>query len=123
MQCHYAFITIIQSVFSISSQEDIRIVSVADRIKFLREQAHLTQADLAKKLGITRSGVNAWEAGISVPSTQYIVELSKFFHVSTDYLLCCNTSSSANLQGLNEDQIQLINLIIQHFRNQNRQNT
>ena len=33
----------------------------------------MTQADVAKKLGITRSSVNAWEMGISVPSTMYLV--------------------------------------------------
>ena len=60
---------------------------VADRIKNLREQHLLTQMELSKKLGITRSSVNAWEMGISVPSTQYIVELANIFKVSTDYLL------------------------------------
>ena len=47
---------------------------ISDKIKILREQKGLTQAALAKKLGITRSSVNAWEMGISVPSTQYVVE-------------------------------------------------
>ena len=60
---------------------------IADRIKVLREQQNLTQADLAKQLGITRSSVNAWEMGISVPSTQYLMELAAIFQVSTDYLL------------------------------------
>ena len=49
---------------------------IADRIKSLREQQNRTQSDLAKQLGITRSSVNAGEMGISVPSTQYIVELA-----------------------------------------------
>ena len=60
---------------------------VAYKIKHLREQLGLTQSDLAKKLGITRSSVNAWELGISVPSTQYVVELAAIFKVSTDYLI------------------------------------
>ena len=60
---------------------------IADKIKDLREKQNLTQTALAKRLGITRSSVNAWELGISVPSTQYIVELAHIFHVSTDYLL------------------------------------
>ena len=47
---------------------------IADRIKALREQKGYTQVELAKRLGITRSSVNAWELGISVPSTQNIVE-------------------------------------------------
>ena len=50
---------------------------VADRIKYLREESGLTQAGLANLLGITRSGVNAWEMGVSVPSTQYVVELAR----------------------------------------------
>ena len=46
---------------------------VADRIKTLREENQMTQAELARRLSITRASVNAWEMGISVPSTQYIV--------------------------------------------------
>ena len=57
---------------------------IADRIKKLREENNMTQTILAKKLGITRSSVNAWEMGISVPSTQYIVELANIFDVSTE---------------------------------------
>ena len=45
---------------------------LAERIKTLREQAGMSQEKLAKRLGITRSSVNAWEMGISTPSTQYI---------------------------------------------------
>ena len=40
---------------------------IDERIKSLREKRDLTQSDLARKLGITRSSVNAWEMGISVP--------------------------------------------------------
>ncbi|MBQ8235442.1 MAG: helix-turn-helix transcriptional regulator [Clostridia bacterium] len=43
---------------------------ISDKIKILREKNSLTQAELARELGITRSGVNAWEMGISVPSNQ-----------------------------------------------------
>ena len=46
---------------------------LAERIKLLRNKAGKTQVELAKALGITRSGVNAWEMGLSVPSTPYIV--------------------------------------------------
>ena len=60
---------------------------IANKIKILRENKGLSQKALADELGITRSSVNAWEQGISVPSTQYIVELATLFDVSTDYLL------------------------------------
>ena len=60
---------------------------IGERIKMLRESHNLSQAALAKRLGITRSSVNAWELGLNVPSTQYIIELSEIFKVSTDYLV------------------------------------
>lgn len=89
---------------------------IADRIKVLREQNGLTQTDLAKRLGITRSSVNAWEMGISVPSTQYIVELAQIFKVSTDYLLCVDHTATINVAGLSEKDIQLIHSIILHLK-------
>lgn len=95
---------------------------VADRIKSLREQKSMTQADLAKQLGITRSSVNAWEMGISVPSTQYIVELSQIFNVSTDYLLGVQTSATVSIQGLSESDIKIVHAIIAHLREKNKGN-
>ncbi len=89
---------------------------IAERIKFLREQNTMTQSGLAKKLGITRSSVNAWEMGISVPSTQYIVELAALFRVSTDYLLGVDSSTSIDLQGLTEQDIQLVYQIVEYLR-------
>ena len=89
---------------------------VADKIKTLRENSGLTQANLAKLLGITRSSVNAWELGISVPSTQYIVELAQIFKVSTDYLLCVEQTATVNVSGLTEEDIHLVHSIIAHLR-------
>ena len=55
------------------------LLTVAERIKSLREKLELTQAEIARQLGISRAGVNAWEMGLAVPSTQYVVELAKMF--------------------------------------------
>lgn len=92
---------------------------IADKIKALREQRGLTQTELSKQLGITRSGVNAWEMGISVPSTQYLVELANIFQVSTDYLLGVDASSAVSVAGLTEDDINMVCALIEHLRNKN----
>lgn len=92
---------------------------IAERIKFLREQKEFTQTELAKKLGITRSSVNAWEMGISVPSTQYIVELSYIFSVSTDYLLGVEKTSSINISGLTSKDIEMIYTLAEYLKNKN----
>ena len=93
---------------------------VAERIKYLREQKGLTQSDLARQLGITRSSVNAWEMGISVPSTQYIVELSNIFKVSTDYLLGVERSASISVAGLTEKDVQYVRGLIAHLEEKNK---
>lgn len=90
---------------------------IADRIKSLREKSNKTQSELAKQLGITRSSVNAWEMGISVPSTQYIVELAHIFHVSTDFLLGVDDTSSVSVAGLTEKDIELVHSLISHLKN------
>ena len=93
---------------------------VAERISELREQQNMTQAELAKRLGITRSSVNAWEQGISVPSTQYIVELSALFGVSTDYLLGVRPTATLSVAGLTERDILAVAALIQHLRSNNQ---
>ena len=85
-------------------------------IKELREKSHLTQAELARQLGVTRAGVNAWEQGISVPSTQYIVELAQFFHVSTDLLLCVEHTQTLDVTGLSDEEIDILYRLVEHFR-------
>ena len=92
---------------------------VADRIKALREQKGLTQTELSKLLGITRSSVNAWEMGISVPSTQCIVELAHIFKVSTDYLLCVDNSATISVAGLTEKDIQMVHSLVEHLKDKN----
>ena len=89
---------------------------IADKIKILREKQGLTQAELAKKLGVTRSGVHAWEMGITVPSTQYIVELSLLFSVSTDYLLDMPQTKSISVEGLDDREIASVVEVIDCFR-------
>ncbi len=94
---------------------------IAERIKTLREHHNLTQAELAKRLRITRSSVNAWELGISVPSTFYIVELAHLFSVSTDYLLGVNSTATLDVSGLSDKDIELLHNIVLHLRTKNPQ--
>lgn len=93
---------------------------IADRIKAIREKNNMTQTELAKHLGITRSSVNAWELGISVPSTQYIVQLSQLFKVSTDYLLNVEQTVTINVSGLQEKDIQILYELAARFRELNK---
>ena len=93
---------------------------IADRIKMLRETKNISQAELAKKLGISRSSVNAWELGFSCPSMGYVVEMSNLFHVSTDYLLGQKQNTSIDISGLDEEQVRLVYELVEHFKKEKK---
>lgn len=88
---------------------------IAERISYLREKNQLTQATLAKKLGISRSAVNAWEMSLSVPSTQKIVELAEVFHVSTDYLLGLSDGMSVDISALDNEEREIVFRLVECF--------
>ena len=75
----------------------------------------MTQADLARKLRITRSAVNSWEMGISVPSTALLMNLADLFHVSTDFLLGMQRTSTIDVSQLNDQEVLLIQRLIEYF--------
>ena len=89
---------------------------LAGKIKQLREKSEMTQAELARELGLTRSSINAWEMGLSVPSTPFIVELSKLFGVSTDYLLGLDTTATLKVDGLSEREVSILTELVACFR-------
>ncbi len=92
-----------------------------ERLKALREQLNMTQSDLARRLGLTRSSVNGWEMGISLPSTPIIVELAKIFHVSSDYLLGLEENSTISIRNLSCREVAALSDIVECFlENKNR---
>lgn len=88
----------------------------AERIKVLREARGWTQAELARRLSITRNGVNSWEQGLSMPSPACLVDLAKLFSVSTDYLLGVERLETVNVTGLNEEDIALLAQLADRLR-------
>jgi hypothetical protein len=88
---------------------------ISERIRQLREQAGYSQSMLAKKLDVTRSSVNAWEMGISAPTTQYVVAMAKLFHVSSDYMLGMESALQLSLDGYTPEETRLIFDLIKYF--------
>lgn len=88
---------------------------IHERIKMLREQYNYSQADLAKKLGIARTSVLAWENQTSVPAMKHIIAMAKLFRISTDYLLEVDNKRTLSLEGLNEEEIAIICNLLNYF--------
>ena len=59
----------------------------SERLKELRKQAHLTQVELAGKLGVGQSSYADWERGKKKPTQENLVKIAQVLNVSIDYLV------------------------------------
>ena len=59
----------------------------ADKLIALRKKSGWSQEELAEKLGVTRQSVSKWEGAQSLPDLEKILQMSRLFGVSTDFLL------------------------------------
>mgnify|MGYP001363524932 CR=1 FL=1 len=90
---------------------------IGDRIKELRIKKGINQNQLSQLLGVTKSMVSAYETGIRLPSLANIINLSKPFNVTTDYLLGLENdeNKSIDLSNLDEIQISHITNLVNYF--------
>ena len=62
-------------------------MTLGDRIRQAREQAGISQAELARRIGISKNAMNTIEGGQSDPRVSRIVAIALVLGVSTDTLL------------------------------------
>ncbi|MBE7004234.1 MAG: helix-turn-helix transcriptional regulator [Ruminococcaceae bacterium] len=80
-------------------------LALAENIRRSRKERQMTQEQLAEVLGVTAGAVYKWEAGLSVPELELIVEMADFFDTSVDILLGYEMKDnrlSATVQRLRE---------------------
>lgn len=76
-------------------------MNIAEKIVLLRKREGISQEELANQLNTSRQAISKWENGQSTPDLDKIVALSKYFSVTTDYLL---TDSIKMETTLNKNQ-------------------
>ena len=75
-------------------------MAFAERLKELRKQAHLTQVELAKRLGIGQSSYADWERGKKKPTQENLVKIAQILDVSIDYLVGNSEEKSDELDNI-----------------------
>jgi transcriptional regulator with XRE-family HTH domain len=93
------------------------MVDFGNRLKILRLKANMTQAQLAQKLGLTKSVISAYETGVRLPSYDILIHIAKIYNVSTDYLLGVENTHSLDLSGLTQDEVNAIVNLIRAMKN------
>ena len=89
---------------------------LGSRITELRSACGWTQVDLAKRLGVAKQTVSNWENEKIQPSIEMLVRLAKLFNVTTDYLLGLEHTPRLSVEGLPENAVAHISLLIEDFR-------
>ena len=72
-------------------------LDIGTKIKQLRQQNKLTQAQLASRLKTSQDNVSIWERNKGCPSLIALTGLAKVFNVSCDYLLGVNSNNQYNV--------------------------
>ncbi len=80
-------------------------MKLADKILNLRKTYGMSQDDLAEKLNVSRQAISRWEMGTAQPDTSNVLQLSKLFGVTTDYLLNDDYESDRDVPAVKETEI------------------
>ena len=83
-----------------------------ENIKALRLQSGMNQVEFAKKMSVTKQCVSKWENDNVLPSIEMLVKMADYFGVTTDFLLGREADTQLNADGLTQEQLAHIRLIV-----------
>lgn len=89
------------------------------RLKRLRERKGLTQAGLAKKLGVSKTSINRYESNIQSPTLANAKRLAEILDTTLDFLAGIDTTQVIKVDNCSEKQIAWITYTIKEILNPN----
>jgi transcriptional regulator with XRE-family HTH domain len=84
------------------------MVDFSQRLRQLRKDKHLTQAQVARRIGVTPSMVSSYETDIRLPSYDVLVRIADVFGVTVDYLLCRQDKRFLDISELNDEEAAVV---------------
>ncbi len=92
------------------------MLNLGQKVKRLRESREWSQADLARKAGVTKSAISTYELGLRTPSADVVCAFAKAFGVSADYLLGIAERRTVEVEGLSEQDEALVRELVVSLR-------
>lgn len=83
----------------------------SEKLQELRKKKNLTQEELANALYVSRTAISKWESGRGYPSIDSLKEISRYFCVSIDELICADEIVSAAVREKLDFKNRYISLI------------
>ena len=78
-----------------------------ERLYFLRESKDMSQEELAKVLGITRSNISKWEKGTVTIPLKHLLKYANYFNVSIDYIVGLSDKKEIIIQNIVLDKAKI----------------
>lgn len=107
---------------SIEAGDTVNYFDFGEILRNLRKSSNLTQKELGEQLGLSKAVISKYETGIGYPTFDTLIRISKYFGVTTDYLLGASKGKTVDVTGLTESQIGFVRKLIAEFQklNQNK---
>ena len=91
-------------------------MAFSEKLKTLRTTHHLSQRDLADRVGVGKSQISFYENGERFPSADVLIKLADVFRVSVDYLLGISREKIINLSDLTDEDIAVVTTVANALR-------
>jgi transcriptional regulator with XRE-family HTH domain len=101
-------VIIIIEMFNPVNRRVLVMVTLGDRIKFIRTKKNISQQELADILNVNRSAISLYETNRKSPSRENTYKIATALGVSIDYLLGLQTDPSFQTDNIHSETAQLM---------------
>lgn len=98
----------------------LTMLDLGQKVRRLRESRDWSQAELARRAGVTKSAISTYELGIRTPSADVVCAFAKVFGISADYLLGIAERRAVEVEGLSERDEALIRELVASLKEKQR---
>lgn len=84
------------------------MVDCSEKLRLLRDAKHLTQQQVADRVGVSKATISAYETASKAPSIEVMIKLARFFGVSVDYLVSVDAPKYLDVSRLDDESVALI---------------
>lgn len=85
-------------------------------LKKLREEKGYSQAQLSRKLNVSKSSISKYESNQSMPSVETLTKIALIYGVSLDYLVGVEKNRTISVEGLTNRQLDILNTLVIEFK-------
>jgi transcriptional regulator with XRE-family HTH domain len=93
------------------------MVNLGERLRALRNERNITQTELSERIGVSKAMISSYELEQRQPSYVVLIKFSAYFGVTTDFLLGLEKKRTIDVDGLCEQEIEVLVKMIDVLRN------